>query len=43
MGNSSSSNWSGTYEAIKHAHDEAYHSIEEAITLEERERPHDVI
>lgn len=34
--------WDRTYEAIKTTHDAAYCAIEEAITLEEQEKPHEV-
>lgn len=46
MGNgvtsSSESEWSVTYEKIKIKHDAAYKAIEEAITLEEQEKPEEV-
>lgn len=44
MGNSASiSPWSRTYERIKERHDAAYRAIDTAITLEEQEKPHEVI
>lgn len=44
MGNSeSSSSWPRSYSDIKINHDEAYRTIQEAIPLEEQERPHEAI
>lgn len=44
MGTSASTDvWAQTYQQIKLKHDDAYHAIQEAITLEEQERPHDAI
>ncbi|XP_018331959.1 protein spartin [Agrilus planipennis] len=44
MGNSSSSSeWIETFNTIKASHDKAYHIIEEAISLEEQEKPNEAI
>lgn len=43
MGNGESVAWTAVYNDIKTKHDTAYHSIDEAIKLEEQERPHEVI
>lgn len=44
MGNVSNSDrlWAKTYDEIKNKHDEAFVAIEQAITLEEREKPNEV-
>lgn len=43
MGNTPSTSWPRSYVDIKATHDEAYRTIEEAITLEEQERQHEAI
>lgn len=44
MGNVSYSDrlWAKTYNEIKNKHDEAFIAIEQAISLEEREKPNEV-
>lgn len=42
MGNTGSKNWFLVFKDIKDLHDKAYHCIDEAITLEEREKPIEV-
>lgn len=42
MGNKHSGSWTAVFNEIKTKHDAAYHSIDDAIKLEEDERPSDV-
>lgn len=42
MGNAESVNWYNVFKEIKTKYDKAHHSIDEAITLEEQEKPREV-
>ncbi|XP_060526776.1 protein spartin [Cylas formicarius] len=43
MGNANSDLWTSTYLAIKNKHDQAFAAIEQAISLEERDKPHEAL